>query len=92
VTLPDWPAAGRAEATERERWTRILGAIRDHELAHRDLIVEAADEITRVLSRLEARGCMNLRRAVAGTLSIHGSRLEEAHAELDAATPERLVG
>jgi predicted secreted Zn-dependent protease len=92
VTLPEWPGAEQAPPSERQRWDEILGAIREHEFAHRDLTIEAAREISDVLSRLEARGCLNLRRAVAGTLSIHGGRLEEAHAELDANTPHRLVG
>ena len=92
VTLPDWPGAADAGATERERWERILATIRAHEFEHRDLTIEAAREITEVLSSLEARGCLNLRRAVAGTLSVHGGRLEEAHAELDERTPQRIVG
>jgi predicted secreted Zn-dependent protease len=92
VTLPEWPGVARAPEEERTRWEAILAAIRDHEFAHRDLTIEAAREITEVLSGLEASGCMNLRRAVAGTLSIHGGRLDEAHAKLDAATLDRLVG
>lgn len=92
ITLPDWSRAGSATLDERERWEVIERAIREHEYAHRDLTLEAADELYGSLSGLEARGCMALRRAFEGTLGVAQARLREAHRELDRATPRRLIG
>lgn len=92
VTLPEWRHARRAPAQERMRWGRIEAAIRDHEYTHRDLTVEAAERLHARLSTLEARGCSALHRAFQGEMSVADARLSESHAELDRATPDRLIG
>ena len=92
VTLPRWANVGRATPTERERWDRIEASIRDHEHGHRDLTIDAAGELFAKLSSLEAGGCVALRRAFEGEMSLAEARIEEVHDELDRATPRRLIG
>ncbi|NIR40905.1 MAG: hypothetical protein GWN07_34110, partial [Actinobacteria bacterium] len=59
---------------------------------HRDLTVVAAGELHRTLRSLEAGGCSALRQAFSGAMALAQERIDAGHAELDAATPRRLVG
>ena len=92
VTLPAWSEVDGAPESERSRWEHIAGAIREHEYAHRDLTLGAAEALLTSLGSLEARGCTALRRAVAAELALADARLTEAHEELDRTTPSRLIG
>ena len=92
ITLPAWSRADEALESERTRWEHIAGAIREHEEAHRDLTLGAAESLLTSLRALEARGCTTLQRAVAAELALAEARLTEAHAELDYNTPSRIVG
>jgi predicted secreted Zn-dependent protease len=92
IVLPAGSEAARAAEAERARWGNIFGAIEAHEHRHRDLTVQAAQELHAALSRLEARGCASLRRAFAGEVARADARLSEAHEEFDRAAPTRLVG
>lgn len=90
ITLPSWSMAPSRPDEERKRWTTIQDAIRSHEYGHRDLTIEAAEELAESLRGIEARGCGTLRRVVANELAVADGRLREAHAELDRSTPLRL--
>jgi predicted secreted Zn-dependent protease len=92
IVLPSWSGAQNVIESERVRWGNIFGAIQAHEHQHRDLTVQAAQELLAALSRLEARGCASLRRAFAGEVARADDRLSEAHEEFDRAAPTRLVG
>jgi predicted secreted Zn-dependent protease len=92
ITLPSWVEADEASDSERSRWEHIGGAIREHEYAHRDLTIGAAETLLTSLGSLETRGCTALRRAVAAELALADARLTEAHDELDRTTPGRLIG
>lgn len=92
VTLPRWEGEDAAPEPQRTRWTRILGAIRDHEHTHRDLVLAAAEHLHGTLARLEAGTCATLGRAFDGALAIADAELKEAHRALDEATPVRIVG
>lgn len=90
ITLPRWPSVFDRPQGEREAWGSIDRAIREHEYAHKDLVVEAAADLLEELSGLRARGCGVLRGVVSSTLAIADQRLDEAHQELDAQSPRRL--
>ena len=92
VTLPDWLDVDEAPWSDRSRWGRISGAIREHEYAYRDLTLGAAEALLTSLGSLEARGCTALRRAVAAELALADAHLTEAHDELDRTSPSRLIG
>jgi predicted secreted Zn-dependent protease len=92
VTLPRWEARDAAPEPHRARWARILGAIRDHEHTHRDLVLDAAERLHETLTALEAGTCATLGRAFDATLAIADAELKEAHRALDEATPARIVG
>lgn len=90
ITLPRWPAVDRRPPEEQERWAMIEGAIRSHEYVHRDLTIEAAEQLEGSLRGAEALGCATLNDVVAGRVSIARDRLSEAHGEFDRSTPKRL--
>lgn len=90
ITLPRWRVVFERPQSEREGWTRIDGAIRDHEYTHRDLTISAAADVLERMKSLDARGCVVLRSVVASTLSVADERLEAEHEELDRSTPLRL--
>ena len=92
ITLPSWSEVEEASESDRSRWEHIAGAIREHEYAHRDLTIGAAETLFSSLGSLEARGCTALRRAVTAELALADARLTEAHDELDRSTPSRLIG
>lgn len=90
ITLPSWPGEALRPEEERASWRVIEDAIRSHEYRHRDLTVHAARSLARDLSALETRGCRALEQVFAGEVALADARLEEAHAQLDQDTPERL--
>jgi predicted secreted Zn-dependent protease len=90
ITLPRWSGASSRPADEQARWRRIASAIRTHEFEHRDLTIDAAEDLLVTTKSLEARGCGTLRRVVESTLSVAAGKLREAHATLDRDTPARL--
>jgi predicted secreted Zn-dependent protease len=90
MTLPQWLVVEHRPDGEVEGWTTIEHAIREHEYAHRDLVVGAAAALLEDLRGLDAIGCGTLRQIVVSTLSVADERLREAHAALDQATPPRI--
>lgn len=90
ITLPRWPVVFDRPSSDREGWSRIDAAIREHEYRHRDLTIDAAADVLEEIRGLDAAGCTVLRRVVTSTLSVADQRLGTAHREVDESTPLRL--
>lgn len=90
ITLPVWPGQTLRPEDEQASWAVIEEAIRSHEYRHRDMTVEAAEDLAKNLLAIETRGCRALEQAFAGRVALAGRRLREAHAQYDRETPVRL--
>lgn len=74
--LPRWVGSEAAAPELRARWTAFVAAVRRHELGHRELAVEAGEEIADRLAGMRALSCLRLEeRAEARARSV----VEEYH-------------
>jgi predicted secreted Zn-dependent protease len=87
MTYPRWSASGNVEAGLRERWRTYQTALEMHEQGHRDIAIQAANELTARLSELPLQqSCEQLDQVARGVIREVTSQQEAAQREYDRVT------
>jgi predicted secreted Zn-dependent protease len=89
---PKWVRDENAPKSLVEKWDRYLKNLVIHENGHRDMAVEAAEELSRAVAALPpASSCTKLDRSVRALYSEHMQKLRENEQRYDAATNHGLT-
>ncbi len=84
---PKWARTVNAPQQLVEKWDAYMNNLIMHENRHRDIVVEAANELSRAVAELPAtRSCADLDREVTALCRVRMKKLSEAQSEYDAAT------
>jgi predicted secreted Zn-dependent protease len=63
IILPVWEIPRDASPALRAEWERFLGALERHELGHRAIALEGAEQLAQALERIHGRSCDQLHTA-----------------------------
>jgi predicted secreted Zn-dependent protease len=63
IILPVWDIPSDASPALRAEWERFLGALERHELGHRAIALEGAEQLAQALERIHGRSCDQLHTA-----------------------------
>ncbi|HSY80493.1 MAG TPA: DUF922 domain-containing protein [Gemmatimonadaceae bacterium] len=63
IILPVWDIPRDASPALRTEWERFLGALERHELGHRAIALEGAEQLAQALERIHGRSCDQLHTA-----------------------------
>lgn len=87
IHVPQWTPTADAPRPLVDKWHSYIRKLILHEHGHRDLVVEAASELTRAVAELsQVQTCRELERAVSALCRMKMSRLDEIQNAYDATT------
>ena len=87
IRYPKWVRTDDAPQELANKWDGYLANLMEHELGHRDMVVEAVEDLTRTVAQLPpALTCAELDRRVRSLCHERMAKLNDESKEYDAAT------